>query len=318
MLAELKFVKGAVGKKNLLPALTHFKIENGTIRSFNGTLALSSPIKLDIDCVPKAIPFVKAIENCEEAVALTLTPAKRLGIKSGKFKAFIDCVHDEETPHVEPEGEMFDVDGESLIGALKLLFPLIGNDASRQWTTGILLNGQSAMATNNVMLAEYWLASSFPIVVNIPRQAVQEMLRIKEAPISAQATGNSITFHYEGERWIRTALLSNEWQDMSPLFEGNPTPAPVEDTLFEGLAAVAPFADDMGRVYFNEGVLYTSLTEGEGASYAVPNMPHHGVYQIDMLKKLEGVATSIDMSQYPRPATFFGDRLRGVLVGIKE
>ena len=54
MLKELKFVQGAVSSKDFIPALTHFRIENGTVRSFNGLLALCSPIALDIDCTPKA------------------------------------------------------------------------------------------------------------------------------------------------------------------------------------------------------------------------------------------------------------------------
>ena len=44
MLKALKFVQGAVSKKDLVPALTHFRIENGTVRSYNGMLALCTPI----------------------------------------------------------------------------------------------------------------------------------------------------------------------------------------------------------------------------------------------------------------------------------
>lgn len=88
MLKELKFVQGAVAKKDLLPAMTHFAIEGGHVRSYNGTLALSSPIPFDIDCKPKAGPLVQAIANCNDTVTLSMTPAGKLRIQSGKFWAF--------------------------------------------------------------------------------------------------------------------------------------------------------------------------------------------------------------------------------------
>ena len=40
MLAELKFVQGAVAKKDFIPSLTHFEIKDGMIKGLNGSLAL--------------------------------------------------------------------------------------------------------------------------------------------------------------------------------------------------------------------------------------------------------------------------------------
>lgn len=51
MLKDLKFVQGAVAKKDLLPAMTHFRIENGHVRSFNGQMAISSPVAFDLSLI---------------------------------------------------------------------------------------------------------------------------------------------------------------------------------------------------------------------------------------------------------------------------
>lgn len=75
MLTALKFCQGSIAKKDFLPALTHFRIEKGTVRGFNGMIALSSPINCDIDCTPEAIPLIKAIQNCKEAITLYMTDA---------------------------------------------------------------------------------------------------------------------------------------------------------------------------------------------------------------------------------------------------
>lgn len=318
MLNELKFVRGAVAKKSFEPVLTHYKIENHTIRSFNGSMALCCPIALDIDCTPKAIPFFKAIEKADETVSLSMTPAGRLSVKSGSFKAFIPCIEGD-TMHVEPEGEPFDIDGAALLKAMKTLKPLISDDASRPWSNGMLINGQSAVATNNVIIMEYWLGTHFPYICNIPSDAVREMVRINEPPIQASLTGSSITFYYEGDKWIRTNLLQGEWPDIQRILNVESNPSPIPEGLFPGLESIKPFVDDIRRVYFKEGHILTSLAEGEGASFELDSLIFlDGIYQIDMLEKLEGVAGQVDFSAYPAPCMFFGDGVRGAIIGMRS
>lgn len=319
MLKELKFVQGAVAKKDFLPAMTHFAIEKGTVRSYNGVLALSSPIALDIECKPKADKFVQAIANCTETVALSMTTTGRLSIKSGKFKAFVDCVT-EDTPHVWPEGERMDFDGAAVLQAFKVLHPFIGDDASRPWSNGVLLRGQSAYATNNVTLVEYWLGADVPVVVNIPRVCIREMLRIDEAPTHAQLTPNSITFHYSDGRWVRSQLFETKWPDLSKILDAQCNALPVDPLLFEGLDVVKPFLDNFGRVFLRDGKISTVTKEGEGdqhGEFEIPGLTAVGIFSHAMLKLLEGTATTADLSTYPQPCLFYGERLRGAIVGLR-
>jgi DNA polymerase III sliding clamp (beta) subunit (PCNA family) len=315
MLNELKFVQGAVAKKDYLPALTHFCIENGTVRGYNGTLALCSPIPFDIECKPKAAPMVQAIRNCTDTVVLSMTKAGRLSIKSGKFKALIDCVEGE-TSHVEPEGDIIEIDGQALLNAVKALQNFIGDDASRPWSNGVLLKGQSAFATNNVILVEYWTGVNFP-TLNLPRTAVREILRVDEPPILAQATDTSFTLHYSNKRWIRTQLLSTDWPDLAKILERESVQVPVNPELFVGLEVIKSFTDKMGRVTFHEGSLRTNLEESEGADYELEGLTFPGSYNLEMLASLKDVVKTIDFTAYPRPCIFHGDRLRGAIIGMR-
>ena len=92
MLSSLKFVQGAVAKKDFVPALNHFRIEGGRVKGYNGMIALCGPIDLDLSITPKALEFTKAIQACTDTISLHITPAGRLSIKSGRFKAFVDCL----------------------------------------------------------------------------------------------------------------------------------------------------------------------------------------------------------------------------------
>ena len=316
---SLRFVQGAVARKDFIPALTHFMIEDGTIRGFNGVLALCSPIDCDINCKPFAPALKKAIENCRETVKLKMTPAGRLSISSGKFNARIDCITGD-TPHALPEGEHVVMDGEALIDALEALDPFIGDDASRPWSSSVLLAGKSAFATNNVTLAEYWMGFDVPRPIGLPAQTVREILRINDVPIDFQLTDTSITFHYEGNRWLRSQLFSvAEWPDLTKVLDKESNPVEIDPEIFSGLETLKPFVDKLGRVIFKgDGTITTHKDEAEGASYEVPGFNSTGIYSLEMLMLLEDRVEMIDWSLYPKPCLFFGQRLRGAIIGMRD
>lgn len=315
MLETLKFVQGAVAKKDFLPELTHFVIENGRVQGFNGALGLSSPINCPLNVKPRAVPFVKALMACRAEVKIGLTPTGRLSIKSGAFKAFIDC-HTDEVAKLSPEGETVQLNG-NLLAVLKKLAPFISEDASRPWSRGIYINGKSAYVTNNIILCEYWLGYTFPRPINIPRMAVTELLRIGKEPVNLQTDGNSATFHYEGGRWLRTQLVVAEYPDFSSILTGQANLDPIPEGLFDAVETVTPFADDLGRIFLGDELVATSRVEGDGASVAVEGVHADGCYHSKYLMMLKGFATKMDFHAYPKPCHFVGDKVRGVIGGLR-
>lgn len=320
MIDDLKFVQGAVGRKEIVTGLTHFKIEKGTVRSYNGVIALSSPLALDFDCTPRATEMLKAIEACRDTVQISMSSSGKLNIKSGAFSAFVPCL-EEPTPHVEPEGEIVEVDAEAIIKAFRLLYPFIGTDAYRPFSTGLRICNQCAYATNNVVFIEYWIGSIFPTQAVIPRVAIQELLRIKEMPTHIQYTEKQMTFHYQSGRWLTTSLLDVQWPDAGPLFEREHSCKPMDSSLFDAIEAVMPFADDMKSCYIENGTLRTHYSTAEGASHTLVDLEIFGRYQMDMLSMLKGVAQKIDMTCYKAeelsPSVFYGDKLRGIITGLR-
>jgi DNA polymerase III sliding clamp (beta) subunit (PCNA family) len=318
MLRELKFVQGAVAKKELLPAMTHFAIEKGFVRAYNGSLALCAPIDFKVDCKPKAIPLINAISQCEQGIELEMTKGGRLKVSSGSFKAFVDCI-DEDTPHVHPEGERVEFNGDVMLRALKAVEPFIGTDASRVWNCGVLMDGESMFATNNVVAVEYWLGAKMPFKINVPSKAIDEMLRIDEPPTHAQVTENSITFHYADARWVRTQLYPTTWPDIRAILDAPHTPLPVDARVFEGMRKLQKFTDQIGRVYVQDGTLRTAPKGDldEGAKYEVPGLGWDGIYNASMFLLLDGVATHADFTAHPKPCIWYGNNIRGAIIGMR-
>jgi len=314
MLDALKFVQGAVAKRDFVPALTHFNIKAGRIYGFNGRMALSSPIELDIECTPQAVPFVRAIQACDETVTLHLTPKGRLSIQSGGFKAFINCTTDE-FPAVTPEGAGVEIN-DNFLAQLEMLLPFVAEDASRPWAMGILFRGTSVYATNNIVLVERWLGEAFPAQINVPKFAIQELLRIGIPPIGMQVTDADVTFHYPGGRWMKTQTYGLEWPAVDRLLgDTREGVTKIPPTLAVALETLAPFTDVADRAFLARDRVATSLEEGEGASIAVEGLEVEGCYNHTHLLRVLGVADQWGRTE--RGVTFYGDKLRGFMIGMR-
>lgn len=318
MLKELKFVQGAVARKDFVPELTHFHIKDRMVKSSNGTLSLCAPIDIGFDIKPKAVQFIKAIQSCKaEAVQLSITPTGRLSVKSGKFKALIECL-DTSFPDVAPEGEWVSLDGISIIPALKKLMDYTGEDASRKWAMGILLRGKCAYATNNVILVEYDLGIDFPVEINIPAKAVTEIVRIGKEPRGIMVTPHSVTFMYDKDHWIKTQLYDLGWPDLSKLLSREAEYLPVDEEWFDAVETVAPFVNELSQVFFGENKITTDQDGGAGGTVELDDFPYEGVYNHKYFLSLKGLITEIDLHAYPSPCLFRGPNVRGALMGMRR
>ena len=316
MLTDLKFVQGAVSKKDLVPTMKHFQIKDGLITAYNGELALSTPISINLECNPLAGQMIKAISQCSDQISLSLNDAGNLRIVSENFRVVVPC-HPEPFVDVKPEGEQMEIDGEALLKGLKVLQPFISTDASRPWTMGVLFNNHSAFATNNVCLVEYWIGCTFPMRVNIPSSAISEIVRINEPPEKLMVAENNLSVLYSGGRWLRTQLLACDWPDVSQLLSDDAQVVPISENLFPALDKIKPFLDTMSRVFLENGEVRTDQNEDNGAVVKIDNFDYECVFVHDKLALLKGVATHIDFSQFPKPCPFVGDNLRGVIIGLR-
>lgn len=316
MLDTLKFVRGAVAKKDVVPTLTHFHIAGGQIVGGNGRITIGSPIALDLTASPRAVEFVAAIERCKEEASLSVTPAGRLAVRSGSFKAFIDCIADP-LPMPTPAGQRVGI-APGFVAALQAVEAFTAEDASRRWAMGVLFKERSMFATNNIVLVEFYLGQKFPHEFNLPAATARELIRIGEDPEAMLIEHNSATFIYSGGRWLHSVLYDLTWPDVYKILERESSPQPVPAGLFDAAHSLKAFGDEKARLYLMPGFVGTRPKHDEGANVALASIEHYGVYNIDHLLLLESIATKIDLSAYPGPALFFGDNMRGAIIGMRE
>jgi len=321
MLEALKFVIAATARKDYAPELCHIEIKNGRVTASDGIMSLSAPIPVDLHVLPHAKSLMTAVNACPDdgVIALHVTRAGKLGVKSGTFKAFVNCLP-EGTPFtaVEPEGVEVLVTPE-LLTSIKALEPFMAIDASRPWAMAVRIGQNSCMASNNVVLVEKWHGAQFPHEIVLGSETVKALVKINEAPERVMLNKlNSITFFFPGGRWLKSQLVDSKWpENITKAFPEICVPSAIPEGFFESLETLRPFIDDYGRVYLLETGMTTCDSEGEGASVDLQIPGAKGVYHLKMLQLLDEVAKTIDFTMYPKPCPFFGEKLRGIIVGIR-
>lgn len=320
MISPLKFVSNAVARKDYVPALTCFRIKDKFVKAYNGGIGLCSPIDLDIIASPKASQLLKALGACEEGqpIALTVATNGKLLVSCGSFRTFVECQDPELFPDIQPEGQEVRLNG-PILPAIRYLEPFIAEDASRPWACGLLLDGECAYATNNIVLVEYWMGAQFPIRVSLPSNCINELLRIGEEPERLQVTENRIVFHFSGGRWLSSQLLVAQWPDVHGLFDrcADDPQQQVNPLLWDAIEKAIPFADDIGRCYLLPGRISTNSDDNvTGTSITCAHSPGLGCYNGKHLFNLRTIIKTVAWNSYPKPVMFYGEVCRGIIAGI--
>lgn len=311
MLEALKFASRGVARRDLVPSLLHYRIAEGRVTGTNGVLALSSPLTASFAAGPLAVPFLNALNACEDVISITKESDAKLIVKSGSFKANVPCIPVAAVPIIHPEGIVARIAG--IRQAFAALKPFISTDENRPWACGVRLAGNSIYATNNVTVAEYWLATPMP-TINVPVVVIDEVLRVKEDPTRIQVSEGTITFHYSDGRWIKSALNSMETPDIGEVFNRSWDGAglvALEEPFRKACEKLAAYDEKSTTIFHSKHVAAGEATVTVAA-------PTRGAYYTQFLADVLEAANAADFEKYPSPVPWAGEGIRGILMGLRE
>lgn len=316
MLEKLKFVRGAVSDKDLVPVLTCFHIYDGRIQGSNGRIAIdvACPELEGINITVPADRFLKAVDACAGEPKLKVTENGNLTVSRGKFRTTIPLVTDKNYPLQQPEGEQVDFpDGKKFMQAMKILRKFCADDMQRPWACGVLLSDRAAYATNNVVIAKHDIDVGLYAEVIVPFFSVDELLRIGKAPTGWKIDARSVTFFYE-DGWFKTQLFEGEWPEIERFFEEQ-TSVPVLEGMLMDVEKIKPFCPDKKvpviKLTANGISTLDDATLIEGREFK------ESAFRIEPLLAVLQVAKFIDFEPYPGPCPFRGDGIQGVIMGMR-
>ena len=320
MLETLKFVRGAVATKDLIPVLTHFRISEGRIQGQNGRVCIDAPWDgPDMDVVVDAVKFLRAVDACGGEPKITCKEGW-LSITRGKFRARLATRLMSDYPTVDASTTWPYVVsvGEKTMAALRLLQPFIATDASRPWACSILISDGKAYATNNAVLAvadmPWW--ESHDVV--LPSFMVDELLRIGQAPRDLAWTDQALCARYADGSWLWSKRTDGAWpgtlkqlqEQLAAVEEWHDVP----DDLRDALAKLRPFFPDAKWPIVRTGEAGVSTNDGDSsAAISVGALPE-AAFRMESLDLVATVAKQWNLAASPVP--WRADGIAGLLTKV--
>jgi len=316
LLESLRFV-GSVLKAEGTINETHVLLKDGKACAFNGILAAGCKIQEDICCAPSNKLLIDALSKCGDNLSITQIDQSKLSIKSDKFKAIVPCINPELLTVAIPDVSVAPMN-DKFKTAIEVVGVLANENADNVVAASILMNGQSLIATNRVVIFEAWHGLDLPPGLALPKSLVQPLNNSKKL-IEFGFSKATASFYFEDESWIRTQLYAGVWPDLKGILDGACNPVAVPNDFWKALEAVTPFSPD-GLVHFENDRLQSHPSDSTGASYEVLGLPKGPIFNAKQLKLIQSYAKEIDFSA-PAPngtmLKFFGESIRGAIAGRK-
>ena len=314
LLDALRFV-GSVLKAEGTINETHILLKDNLAVAFNGVLAAGCKIQEDICCAPNNKLLIDALSKCGDNLSITQIDQSKLSIKSDKFKAIVPCINPKLLTVAIPDISVAPMD-DKFKTAIEAVGVLANENADNVVAASILMNGQSLIATNRVVIFEAWHGLNLPLGLALSKAIVQPLNNSKKL-VGFGFSKSTATFHFEDLSWIRTQLYAGAWPDLKGILDGACNPLAVPVDFWKALEAVTPFSLD-GLVHFDNNRLQSHPDENAGASHEVLGLIKGPIFNAKQLKLIQPYAKQIDFAASAKNGTmlkFFGESIRGAIAG---
>ncbi len=319
LIGALKFVSVAQ-KLTQLPFTEYCFVGNRRIVAFDGVLAAGAIIDNDLSACPHSKTLLTALSKCGASLQITQLANQKLSIKSGAFKAAVECAAPAlmQTPP-DPDPPLAPL-GNSLLAAFQALGWIVAESGDRMIECAILLRKNTAVATDGKVLQEYWHGWDMP-EINLPASTASAIIKIGKPLKAFGYSGRSITFWFEDDSWIRSQLYEDKYPDVDRVLNVKSVPQPIPEGLNDALSAVASFVGNDGAIIFDSVGISTSVEDNQGAVYEISGFTP-GCFNIEHLQEIAKFAKTVDMS-VKTPSiealvmAFFGENTRGILAPMR-
>jgi hypothetical protein len=270
LLEALKFLS-VVTKEVGLSNETHIILANKTASAFNGVLSAGVAIKEELFTCPHNYLMQKALSKCTANFSITQSNQSQLSIKSDKFKAIIPCLDVTLLQTSIPDQPIAEIN-DSFKEGLSIVGILANENAQSVVAASILMNGNTLIATDRLVIIEYWHGIDLPPGLALPKALIAALGKCQKKLTKFGFSKHSVTFWFEDNSWIKTQLYPSEWPNVSSILDRQSNPLPISPDLWAALDAVADFSPD-GLVHTRDRLLCSHADLNAGASYEAAGLP---------------------------------------------
>lgn len=314
LIAALKFISPA--QKKAGPTNVQFAhVSHNWAAASDGVLTIAAPIEEDLSACPHTLQFIDALSKAGDELSITQLTANTLAVASGVFRALVPCVGFDEVPITAPDPQCAAID-DRIKAALAAVAGLATEGAPNATFAAVLLQANSAVATNGAALLEYWHGIDLPPGLLLPKAAASAIAKSSKTLTGFGFSQSSATFYFEDGSFIKTQLFGERYPNYVPVLEvPNLNPWPVPEELFKGIRAIESFSPN-GHVFFEDGAVLSKMHKEEASTYRIEGLPERMGFSVKLLLSVEHAFKSAHFDADANKVVFFGENIRGALMGL--
>ncbi len=233
-----EFVKHTIFSRKFDEQLSQTHLFNKTIQTCNGVVTSSHPFPKIKNISVDNVRLLKALQATDYKGQIKVTENNIIVTGDG-FRTLLP--YTKNILRMDPvKGKKVDLP-EDFVEKIKKLYPLISEDASREWSQSILVNKGRAYITNNILVGR--LDFECPNCA-LPVELLSVVLRIKDTPKTITIGEKAIQIDYGKKRWIQCLLKRTEWPNVKAIFKIKGKPKKIPQAFIDAVQTIAPFVDE--------------------------------------------------------------------------
>jgi len=314
LIAALKFISPA--QKKAGPVQSQFSIcaHNKAI-AFDGILTIGHPIDEDLEACPNTLQFIEALSKASDELSIVQLSAETLVVSSGVFRALVPCTNPEYLLKSEPDPICAKID-DRIKTALAAVHGLATESAPNATYAAVLLQANTAVATNGACLVESWHGIDLPPGMLLPKAAAVAISKSNLPLVEFGYSNSSATFYFENGSYIKTQLYEEKYPNYLMLLnvpDLNPWALPVD--FFKAIKSIEAFSPN-GNLFFKEGAVFSNFSKETASTYKVEGLPEGMGFSVKALTAIEKLMKKAHFAPEQNKVYFFGEGTRGILMGL--
>lgn len=238
-------------------------------------------------------------------------------IRGGRLKATIQCI-DGEPPDVPAMPSEWQPCPAGLLPALALAAPFCADDG---WASGIRLMEGRITAINNASGVDVEVPALTLDVPAVLPQAAAAFLAACGAPAEYAVTEGALIFRWLDGRWLRCQMLVGAFPDMVDKIldsAGDVAPVAISPEWRNGYADASALSD--GTITITPSTVSGTKGAGNGTVEIETAVPegHRSHWATKRLDPVIACVQRWNPDAWPNVARFYGEGLRGVVIGVRR
>lgn len=319
MKTEIEWLDDALASKDVVMAMTHYRVEGGEVMATNGRLTAGHPCAQDGAFLVPGDDLKRILKRMTDKFTITQGEGE-IAIKSGRFRGRIPTLPLEQWNYPGVDDARWEPVPDDLLACLRAVRPFISENATHAWALCAAINDGWICATNNVALACVPCAGLKDVSVLLPVWAIDFILSRSDG-LEEWAWGtNFAAFRWKNGAWIRAALVEGVFPESAiVLVKQSQSEKPgqaITDAYRTAVGRIAELADDIIEVYADRVASNAakSVVE-ESVVNEVPAGGDKSIWGARFLLPVLACATHWSPSTWPKPAPFKGKLVSGYIAG---